>query len=788
MEDTNNINLEQGELFNKLQKKIKKRVNKEQTIIHEDNRFIREGLENLLDKNKLETTQTKKTQSTELAELNALKKELQTAIADYNKFNTDVTKANSDYIVRSDKTNPYLNKLTGVGNRIPNLSGLGYGGYVTNMGVFKPFPSTDIANSVRGKNGCPTQKIEITRDKYSTAMKQGSNMTSGQSCGNEGNVVLVNSLISNPTASKIGCYSNTGTAATPAMTQLSTNDTFESCMTKAATNNFQYFGLQGYNATTKTGNCLVSTSESSATQYGPPPKYSKIQIWSSNTAGNPGAALKVTNEGQLIIYKPDGTSIWSTPKVGDCVNGGKLNTSTLTATLASGCPGRRLPSIDGNEKIVSTYNSSGFPNVLNFPIKDIGDPDPTCFKTFNTTYQCGTSWKSGNIPHNAQNRNFLFDCSTEVNNCKFALILQDSGNLALIRNGISSIWSSNTTGKQKVANTTDYPMSKGKYGINLLNMGQTLNANDWLSNPSSNIMLTMLPDGNLVLYTFDNAPTCSVEGHGLENNVGLFKINETLNTSNIGKLGYVDEDAQLHEFPSSLTQLGSTYSIYNNVNNPAARNIGNPITATDPNTCMTACNNNPNCYGFVKTATNCYLKGNNIFPGTTTQFSNGTQLYTKNKSLKASASCNAKEVKFIDSVQWNNYKKGSAMTSSSVCGTDLMGTPEQQQLNAVKTRMSNIASKMTSKIQEIRTKQQSTLGQFDDNTLQILDDAENFLNIYNNMNQLSSTTGLEGFKTMDDADAMLRDSDLIVLQQNYTYMMWSMFAVGFVASVLLISK
>ncbi len=44
--------------------------------------------------------------------------------------------------------------------------------------------------------------------------------------------------------------------------------------------------------------------------------------------------------------------------------------------------------------------------------------------------------------------------------------------------------------------------------------------------------------------------------------------------------------------------------------------------------------------------------------------------------------------------------------------------------------------------------------------------------------KLNSQNNIEGMKTMDDLNGMLTDSDLLVLQGNYSYIMWSILAVG----------
>ena len=45
-------------------------------------------------------------------------------------------------------------------------------------------------------------------------------------------------------------------------------------------------------------------------------------------------------------------------------------------------------------------------------------------------------------------------------------------------------------------------------------------------------------------------------------------------------------------------------------------------------------------------------------------------------------------------------------------------------------------------------------------------------------NTSSSSNKIESMMNMDDLNAMISDSDLLVLQNNYRYILWSILAVG----------
>jgi hypothetical protein len=86
----------------------------------------------------------------------------------------------------------------------------GIGGYVTGKGIFKNYPDQATFDSTAGKNGCPADITKgVKKDNYSSILKNGTDMKSGQSCGNEGKNVYVSRVLTDPTVTYQKCYYNT---------------------------------------------------------------------------------------------------------------------------------------------------------------------------------------------------------------------------------------------------------------------------------------------------------------------------------------------------------------------------------------------------------------------------------------------------------------------------------------------------------------------------------------------------------------------------------------------------
>ena len=157
----------------------------------------------------LTSTESKDTKN--LKDLQDLQGQYNELLTQYNELTEQITNTSQANMDRISPNNPYLSKNITLGNsndKFPVI-GSGTGGYVTGQGMFKNYPDIDTYNATAGKNGCPTNVIQnIPLDKYSKTLLQGKDMISGQSCGNEGSNVYVNTMVSNPSSTYIGCYNN----------------------------------------------------------------------------------------------------------------------------------------------------------------------------------------------------------------------------------------------------------------------------------------------------------------------------------------------------------------------------------------------------------------------------------------------------------------------------------------------------------------------------------------------------------------------------------------------------
>lgn len=803
--DTPNPALQQGYKFKQYQGKITTTVdNKNNNFmkLNKNSNNYKEGYTNnnsvAQQSEALLNTIKKNTSPAQKESLLKLQQEYDETLKQYTDLTNKISQSFTEYSDRTSTSNPYLNKY------IRFTTGQIY--YVTNKGIAKYIPTTDVLTSMSGKNGCPSASsasyvdinipwsnnynIQGTQLPTSPPLVIGTNMEMNESCGNEGTNVFVNTLMSNSTASYVGCFQDNATS--PAMTFVgsapntsgSANGaySYSQCQDSAILDGYQYFALQNVDTASGLGYCAVSNSETTSTQYGK--SYvptGESSIWSSSTSGQTGNSAILSVSGALSVINSSGTAVYSTPN------------STAQPSNYLGCYG------DNPTRAMSMYNGGSQSYDLQQCQQIAQQNGATYFalqdSTSGTNAQCALSsdlsqtieyGPAGNCTQISDGTwsgggwsNSVYNASLPQSN--YVLTLLDSGNMTITRGTSPSdnqglIWETNTSGQQQDANSA-YAAANGKYGQNWIVSGSTMAAGDFVGSPSGYIALIMQTDGNLVLYTFTNKPNCqkiskNQFGGGVEANA-LYNIGNVGINANMGQVAYVNPDSQLYPYPSSNTTYGSTYStVLQNFNIDGNSIQGASFSnSTDVNDCMEACNKNENCNSFVyDTSTptpSCFPKNvSNIYSSTTFTPSTNTTTYIRDKTVLKVPPGLTSNVNNINSVQYENYPTGTGNMQSSYGFSNIDQSQKQQlkilqeKLNKLSLQMNNVAnnfSNINNRVNKQMKKGSLSFTRYVDET-----DITN-----------SKIRMIEGFNNLDN---ILNDTEINTSQKQYTYIGLSILA------------
>ena len=579
---------------------------------------------------------------------------------------------------------------------------------------------------------------------------------------------------------------------------------FETCKQRAIDGGWKYFGIQ--DTKDNVSQCAISNDLYRTQIYGEAKDTTWIPIWSSGTGGKAAAGVTLSNDGRLIITEVNtGDIIWSSPNnPASCWWGGHANPDSIQGSFGGNCIGRPV-GIDCGRPGNTSYPADGLSGNLNDPLKDYlkkeaekgesnfsipsqllwkgGDPAVCCAKLVDYTYQCGGGpFKSGSISLGSP---INIDCSQEVAECgKFKLQLQDDGNMTLFQ-GENGIWSTGTQGKPP-ENNTNWIATNGKYGVNYLTTGQVLAPNEWIGSTYGLIILLMQTDGNLVLYSSTTKLNCTQKNdrsYGGSWANAVYEMSDSGVPGNIGKLGYVDSNGVLSEYTQDMIKKTDTYRMLPNTDSANNDFGGMPLNNSNIDQCKTACTTNNNCAGFVfdRSNNNCWLKNGNIYPVGERQINNNLDLYLRNPKIENDSSC-SNLIEPIDSISWERYRKsGRNMTKDTTCGLAKVTQPSIQTTNDLKSQIAEISKQIVDKINNLGSSNAELNSEMD----QIRSELLGNINKYQTINEEYSKNKR---KYLVNINGVLSETDQIVLHQNYSYMFWSILAIGIIVIIMNLKK
>jgi len=561
--------------------------------------------------------------------------------------------------------------------------------------------------------------------------------------------------------------------------------TYDQCQQYAVDNGYQYFGMQD-NRGDGTAACLVSNDITRTVSYGTAnDQITILPIWASNTAGQIGAYATLTSEGYLAVKNGSGVNIFETPRVGSCVE-------NYGVTTGGDAWGNDIASFSGPEvnpqycqdKCTDDYNCVGF-----------------TMDSANNTMCWIKSDVSTITPDGSRNTYKRVLTKDQRTACKFKLIVQNDGNLCIYQDGNGdALWASNTYGKQQLPNA-DWVSTKGKTGTDYLASGLILMPDEWIGSANGAVKLIMQQDGNLVLYTSTPKMGCVKNANGYT--VGgswinaVYKLDEVGNKSSLGKMGYIDSNANLREYPQTMLKYSDTYQIFNGYDS-AGNDISNANVSSQDD-CQTACSTNDQCsaYVFQSSTNTCWLKNSNAYPKGVKSLNASLTLGVRGSAINGANNCSS-EVVNIDTVQYDNYSKGEMMTPDTQCNSALVSSEDRIKFENIKNQLAIVVQDIVGKMESLYSNDNTIYKKMNMNEQQFKKKLEMYkltnakirkdleIDSNSNIEEMNKCGGnskskmtREGMLTMSDVDGMLNDTDLRVLQQNYQYICLSILAVGF---------
>ena len=562
--------------------------------------------------------------------------------------------------------------------------------------------------------------------------------------------------------------------------------TYDQCKQVAIDSGHQYFALQQVNTSTSKGYCAVSNDLPRITSLGPGLiQTGSTALWSSNTSGQTGNTATLANTGSLSVLNSGGQAVFSTPPVQQpsnylgCYGDGPNRAMTLINNGSQQYNNAQCQQIakQNGGKYYGLQNSTSGRNAQCTISIDWGQTSKYGVAR-NCTKLADGSWSGGGWSNAVYN--------TSLPQSNYFLILQDDGNLVIYKgtgptDNQGVIWATGTNGKQKDANPA-YAAAKGKYGKNWVALGSVLAAGDFIGSTNGNIALVMQSDGNLVLYTFTMGSNCQKMKDGnIGGGVGanaIYNIGAVGKQSNLSKLAYIDQNAELHAYPSSNIKYSNSYTKIKGSDSPGNDIQGTAYGNATPESCENTCNAIQECAGFAFSTTNvCFPKNSGMYPTGTKEVKSNVDLYTRNKRPISTPIGVPNSVNTTDTITYGNYKNGGELSSSY--GLANANAAQKSQLEQLQNRLNLLSSQLSSYTHEFSQGSQDVEAQSKTNVSGLTDYVNGLKN---------ATNKIAGITSDGNINNILKDSDIVVLQKNYDYLFWSILATGSVLVAMNIVK
>lgn len=130
------------------------------------------------------------------------------------------------------------------------------------------------------------------------------------------------------------------------------------------------------------------------------------------------------------------------------------------------------------------------------------------------------------------------------------------------------------------------------------------------------------------------------------------------------------------------------------------------------------------------------------------------------------------EITDIDSFQWNKYNNsGKYVTSNTFNSSAMFNTPDRSKINDINSKLNKFAGEISENTNDIIGKNINVANKITNNNSKFS----------NNQGELSTISKTESKKLINNIEGILKDSDIVVLHENYKYILFSILAVAVVS-------
>ena len=583
------------------------------------------------------------------------------------------------------------------------------------------------------------------------------------------------------------------------------NYSFQDCEQAAIYGGYQYFSLNNVNPTTGYGFCSVSNVGSVNTNIYPENPLviqSIVPLWSSNTANVKTVLAVLTESGQLQMMDGTGTSKASFG------GGPKNSTGYIGCYNDKGFPDtlRSMSNaLNGKGEVIDVTKIGGYSRQWDYnscesaaqtnDFKYFGlqwnngnNPRAQCFLSndLGTSTKYGKSsncWKVGGNMVGGGWTNAIHSVDAPVNSPYF-LIVQDDGNICVYKgtgpgDSQGMIWQTGTNGKAKDPDPT-HTAALGKNGRSYLKIGEMLHMGEFIGNTNGTVYLIMQTDGNLVAYTSVAVSSCS-KSEANKNNIvasggdyAIHKISASGIPGSLGKMAYIDNNGTLMEYPS--TMLSSNSKSFTTIPNTdsTGNDIGSPVKNASVEKVQVFAAETPNCIGFVydKNTQTGYLKNKMANVGSLI-VNHARDIYIMRPSIAVLPDGVNPTINEIDSVLYQNYPKGPSMSPDYKNNLVKMTSVQEAQLGQLYDSLNLIASQLNAFTAQLKERGINVSNQIAQNNSFINEGAMK-------LEQLNAKIKKNSMRDLEVYNQILNDNELLATSQNYSYMIWTIIALGVV--------